>query len=581
MTNCSNSSPVIASDDFSRRFSLRHHNMMWFLGAGASAAAGIPTAYDMIWDFKQKLYASQRHVSVVNVSDLSNPLVRQRLQEHINESQITVSPGDSTEYAELFEAAYPSESDRRVYIDGKIAGSSPSFGHLALATLMQAGHLRIVWTTNFDPLIADACAQVLGGTGALTTVTPDAPIIASELVSDERWPLEIKLHGDFRSRRLRNTPDELRHQDTLLQRDMITLCRRYGLIVAGYSGRDDSVMDTLERAIGTGTFPSGLFWLHRNDHKLLPRVTRLLCKAVELGIEAAFVRIENFDECLRDVVRLISDLDTTLLDEFATKKSRWSPAPKLTGKATWPVVRLNALQFKQIPAHCRRVVCDIGGYAEVRKSIIAAGCNFPFARIRAGVLCFGEDEVIRSVFSSYSIDEFDFYTLDPRRLRSDSAENGLIRDTLARALAKAHEMEVFPQRARTTLVPLNDDDEGWSDLRNIVDSNIRGVVESESELEWLEGVSIQIGWTGNEPLLLFRPQIVFRNISDLNKFTAADFARERVAKRYNTCLNHLLEFWSRKLSANGEELSALDVGEGVDGIFCLSSTTVFSRRIRI
>jgi len=36
---------------------------MWLLGAGASAAAGIPMAWDMIWEFKQQLYVSQRRVS--------------------------------------------------------------------------------------------------------------------------------------------------------------------------------------------------------------------------------------------------------------------------------------------------------------------------------------------------------------------------------------------------------------------------------------------------------------------------------------------------------------------------------------
>lgn len=28
--------------------------LMWLLGAGASASAGVPTAWDMIWEFKQQ-----------------------------------------------------------------------------------------------------------------------------------------------------------------------------------------------------------------------------------------------------------------------------------------------------------------------------------------------------------------------------------------------------------------------------------------------------------------------------------------------------------------------------------------------
>ena len=53
---------------------------------------------------------------------------------------------------------------------------------------------------------------MFGTTGSLTTVALDAPDLAAQLIGEARWPLEIKLHGDFRSRRLKNTPDELRHQ---------------------------------------------------------------------------------------------------------------------------------------------------------------------------------------------------------------------------------------------------------------------------------------------------------------------------------------------------------------------------------
>ena len=57
---------------------------MWLLGAGASAAAGIPTAWDMIWEFKQQLYVSQRRVSPKQVADLANPAVRRELQSFID-----------------------------------------------------------------------------------------------------------------------------------------------------------------------------------------------------------------------------------------------------------------------------------------------------------------------------------------------------------------------------------------------------------------------------------------------------------------------------------------------------------------
>lgn len=45
--------PQIRADDFARRFSRRAANLVWLVGAGASASAGIPTAGDMIWEFNE------------------------------------------------------------------------------------------------------------------------------------------------------------------------------------------------------------------------------------------------------------------------------------------------------------------------------------------------------------------------------------------------------------------------------------------------------------------------------------------------------------------------------------------------
>ena len=136
---------------------------MWLLGAGASAAAGIPTAWDMIWEFKQQLYVSQRRALPKAVADLANPAVQRELQAFIDAMDKYPEAGAPDEYAALFEATYANESDRRTYIAAKVSGATPSYGHIALGTMMKAGQVRVVWTTNFDTLVADACAKVYDG----------------------------------------------------------------------------------------------------------------------------------------------------------------------------------------------------------------------------------------------------------------------------------------------------------------------------------------------------------------------------------------------------------------------------------
>ena len=325
-----NNIPKIPLDDFARRFSLRAERLMWFLGAGASASAGVPTATDMIWEFKQELFVSQRRAPTNSVADLSQPSIRARLQAHIDSLGNLPHPGTPEEYAGLFEATYPAESDRQKFLQAKLSGAKPSYGHLALAALMRGQQCRLVWTTNFDALVGDACAKIFDTTGALTIATLDTPGIAKQTIAGEGWPLEIKLHGDFRSRHLKNTSDELRRQDSQLREMLVDSCQRNGLVVIGYSGRDDSIMTILQKAAkNKDAFPSGLFWLHRKEEEPWPQVYNLLKEAQNSGVEAALVSVENFDETLRDIIPLIDGIDTNDLDGFVADRQRWSPAPVL------------------------------------------------------------------------------------------------------------------------------------------------------------------------------------------------------------------------------------------------------------
>jgi NAD-dependent SIR2 family protein deacetylase len=572
--------PTVAADDFARRFSMRPGVLMWLLGAGASAAAGIPTAWDMIWEFKQQLYISQRRVSAKSVADLSNPAVRKAIQTFIDSLDRFPPPGAPDEYAALFEAAYPSESDRRTYISAKLSGSKPSYGHIALATLMRAGRTRVVWTTNFDPLVADACAKVYDGTGHLTTVALDAPDLARETINGDRWPAEIKLHGDFRSRRLKNTGDELRKQDAILRDLLVGACGRSGMVVAGYSGRDVSIMDALEEVLEkTDPFPSGLFWLHRGEGAPLPRVADILTKAAAKGVDGGLVVIDNFEETLRDLVRLLNDLDTAALDTFSAQRRIWSSPAKPTGNRGFPVVRLNALELATTPTVCRRLDCAIGGHAEVTAAIKQASVEILATRTQAGVLAFGADADMRVAFEKYDIRVFDLHAIEVRRLRYDSQERGLLRQALSHALSRANGMTLLRRRNTDLLTPSVPNDQRWIPLKQVV-GVLTGNVPKHSELTWCEGVATRLDWADDRLWLLFEPRTVMAGVTDDNRAASTDFARERSVRRYNPVLNNLIAFWANLLSANGSEIQALGVTLGVDAIFKLAADTAFSRRLK-
>jgi hypothetical protein len=90
--------------EFLRLHSVRAPNLMWFLGAGASSAAGVPTAYHLIWEFKRTLFCAAQRVPLEAVADLADPAVQARLQQHFD--TLGSFPPDSGPHAEDSESPF-------------------------------------------------------------------------------------------------------------------------------------------------------------------------------------------------------------------------------------------------------------------------------------------------------------------------------------------------------------------------------------------------------------------------------------------------------------------------------------------
>lgn len=52
---------------------------MWFLGAGTSRSAGLPTSNDIIWDLKLKYYCAQENQDV-KAHDVNNKADKNKIQ---------------------------------------------------------------------------------------------------------------------------------------------------------------------------------------------------------------------------------------------------------------------------------------------------------------------------------------------------------------------------------------------------------------------------------------------------------------------------------------------------------------------
>jgi hypothetical protein len=82
----------------------RPQQFAWFLGAGTSAVAGLPTARDVIWDLKRRYYCRAENQEISR-QDVQIDAVRARIQSYML-SKGFPAEGDDYEYVTYFEKIF-------------------------------------------------------------------------------------------------------------------------------------------------------------------------------------------------------------------------------------------------------------------------------------------------------------------------------------------------------------------------------------------------------------------------------------------------------------------------------------------
>ena len=82
----------------------RPQQFAWFLGAGTSAAAGLPTALDVMWDLKRRFYRREQNQDISR-QDMQLDAVRAKVSSYAL-SRGFPEEGDPGEYSKCFEVAY-------------------------------------------------------------------------------------------------------------------------------------------------------------------------------------------------------------------------------------------------------------------------------------------------------------------------------------------------------------------------------------------------------------------------------------------------------------------------------------------
>lgn len=606
---------TVTGPEFARLFALRPQKLAWFLGAGASASAGIPTGYAMITDFKKRLFCQLSGIPLRDV-DADDPLWVARINSFLGTRSSLPPTNDPAEYAEAFNAVYPTPEARRDYIEDAIRKGNLSFGHRVLAALLTAKRIPCVFTTNFDNLLETAVTitdQLVAPTerAHLTVAAIDNAARAELCMKESRWPLLAKLHGDYQSIELKNTTEELKTQDVQMRRVLSGACARFGLVVVGYSGRDASITEALADVLTQpNAFPGGLFWITRSADSLLPAVKQLLEESVQAGISVTIVESQTFDEIAADIAdgtELPPLLRTHVYQARPDPLLREVPLPTVESRR-FPVLQCSALPLRSLPTVARRIQLDEPvTTARVRELLREAQVRCIVAVAGRELAAFGTNVDLERTFGSIGGRISGTIELDPDK---DSWARGLLYDALVRALCRGRPLFARLRRRGHSLMVrgvyldgkpevVARREQQLAELKRAYSTALTGTIQ-QLGFPFNEGVQIRLEklggcwWCAFEPFTYVEfprleddeggnadagsTDIPFQNLGRGD--SAIDWRRERWATRYNRAWAQIIAAWARMLAGTGgKPLLALGLknDEGLDAEFRLSPITAWSR----
>lgn len=573
-------------------FCSKPQQFAWFLGAGTSAAAGLPTAADIIWDLKRRFYCREENQDISR-QDVQLEAVRSRIQAYML-SRGFPQEGAPGEYTTYFEKAFGDDKERqRQYVIAVLSEKNVtlSVGSRIFAALLATGRTRAVFTTNFDSVVERAFAEISG-----RSISPhhlEGATSANKAINSEEFPFYCKLHGDFRHDSLKNLQLDLQEQNSDLSKSLVNAANRFGFIVAGYSGRDQSVMQLLRSALSTpNPFPHGLFWTSIKNSKLSPAVESLLDDAKQAGVNAAFVEIETFDTFMLRLWRNLEGKDP-IIDAKIRKASHIKVNIPLPGGGKGPIIRLNALPILDLPDICQSLIFKHPKeWADLRVATNATEGELLFTKSDV-VLCWGQPTLIRNQFK-------DIVSISPYNLSQKIAEigdhlhiKGFLEEALCHALIRGKPLLTRTTRTTSYIIcnPHHPDQSTLDAMHSVVgkfSGQIAGMFTPVDEshphperVHWAEAIRISIDIINGKGWLLLDPDIWIW--PPRARKAAATFLSDRRSDRYNKIYNALIDAWLNALFGDGERkpeisISAHEYGAAAENpTFRIGLRTAYTR----
>lgn len=258
---------------------MKDRSLAFILGAGASISSGIPAGGALAKKWLEDIHLREN----LTTSEKIEIWTSKKLG--IDEFQLHDA---ATYYAKIFELRFGCDPQSGyAALEAVMEEAEPSVGYAILAKILDKTRNKVVVTTNFDNLVADALAlQALR-----------APLIVGHesltgfINPRLSRPLVAKIHRDLHLHP-KNDQDGIHNLEQGWQEALSKLFQHYTPLVIGYGGNDESLMGFLSN-LHHQHIPGRLFWCYREGDYPQQRILDVVSRH-----RGVLVAIAGFDELM-------------------------------------------------------------------------------------------------------------------------------------------------------------------------------------------------------------------------------------------------------------------------------------------
>lgn len=530
-----------------------------YIGAGASITSGMPSAQRCIWEWKRDIFLTNNPGLKEQFSELSLESVKARVQTWLDKQGGYPLNDNAEEYKFYIEKCYPISNSRRAFFQEHVRKANPFIGYKLLCLLAEERIFNTVFTPNFDSLVAKAAANF--------DITPIEVGIDTQgrlpRTVDNKEFLIVSMHGDYRYDELKNTEAELKQQEKALKEKLVEFSKDSPLIVMGYSGRDQSVMDAFVEAYsqpGTGA----LYWCGTGDLSIPPHIKNLLMMARSKGRTAYYISTTGFDDVMQRLAHHCLEGEMlnkakALIDEMGVhKEGIKTPFSPIQG-APIGLIKSNAFEIDP-PAEIFQ--CEVSGWPEEKRwgwlDNILDGRNVVAAPAANNKLLFwGNIDQVKDAFGERLKGAIERAPVTNKDLvHEDGKVCSLIRRAVVSALAAKAGLR---------------SDENYEIWENY---SYKSYSHQGVKYYYFSSALLYVRNIGRKLFIVVTPSI--RILDGEGQLAPTDFSKikknEELSGQYNKQYNEALNKWAKALFSGPESWAKIEFPEGI------ASSTVF--RIR-